>query len=410
MDFYLKNSDEYIRRLAILRLQKLPCKESVYFIKEIFDDPIESDENKYLAAWVLKSLSKKWSNEIFINNRYLEKFSGSESFEELFSLKLEHSSCAIEFDFKTNLSHSKLNLESDESVLERDIFFETEFDFRHWFSRFGSRLFKTSVRALSAVPVFILKLPVFLSNNFFTFIKKRLQHHTIIKKKKAILDNKPYKPERVKQNNPSFDYYNLRSELNKKTNILAFIKKGVYQLLYLLFFPIRYVLKHKVAILCVFLLTYALLTFTEYGRAFTNKYMAFDLKEVQNGTVQKAKDYSVYLKNELNRLSGIDEWKHKDKTLLSDSSVPQKITDVSDLAVDRVKHYTITAKKGLNIRKSPDAAAERVGLNSLTYGSTVAYLSEAKKDASGITWYYVEAKDGRIGWVSAMFLKEKAEG
>ena len=72
--------------------------------------------------------------------------------------------------------------------------------------------------------------------------------------------------------------------------------------------------------------------------------------------------------------------------------------------------YTVTAKKGLNIRKQPDLKSEKIGTDSLPFGSTVAYMSKVQKDKTGTTWYYVETQDGRIGWVSALYLREKNVG
>jgi hypothetical protein len=61
----------------------------------------------------------------------------------------------------------------------------------------------------------------------------------------------------------------------------------------------------------------------------------------------------------------------------------------------------------LNIRVSPSPGSGRVGSGPLEFGSTVVFLKKQEKDKSGITWYYVEAADGRIGWVSSRYLKEK---
>lgn len=405
LDYYLRNPDEYIRRLAILRLYKLTDKDTLYFLKELLDDPAESDENKYLAAWVLKSLSKKWVSDIFVNNSYLGKFSGHERFEELFSIKQEQSSPSVEFDFTSSISYSALKLDSDESALEKDIFFETEFDFKQWFSTFGSRLLKTSVSALCAILGFFMKLPVLLGTGIYSLFKKLSHLHIRNSKIKVKPIGRAQRSKQVKQSDTSYDFYSLRKELYKKPGAAAFIKKGVFQLFYILFFPVRFALKHKLAILCLFIMFYMFLTFTDYGRAFTNKYMTIDLKEIQNSTVQKVKDYTAFALSEFNRLTGIDEWKQEEKTRQSKDTL--MTADLSGPGAAKSMLYVVTAKKGLNIRKSPDSASDKIGENSLAYGSTVTYLTQTKKDNYGGTWYYVEAKDGRIGWVSAMYLKEK---
>jgi uncharacterized protein YgiM (DUF1202 family) len=67
----------------------------------------------------------------------------------------------------------------------------------------------------------------------------------------------------------------------------------------------------------------------------------------------------------------------------------------------------VNAKNGLNIRVSPNPGSDKVGSVPLEFGSTVVFLEKQEKDKSGIAWYYVEAADGRTGWVSSRYLKEK---
>ncbi|MEN6315235.1 MAG: SH3 domain-containing protein [Clostridiaceae bacterium] len=456
LDFYLRNPDEYIRRLAILRLYKISDKESIFVLKELLDDPVESDDNKYLAAWILKSFSKKWVSDFFSNNRYLNKFSGNESFDELFSIKTDLASSDVDFDFKGSPSYSLLNLDSDESTLQRDIFFETEFDFKNWFASFGSLLKKAFLNLICTIPSFLIKLPgiiykiVYSKSKQFSQqhdakkqariqlreekIKERGNLHEAVaapiaanpaislgkekheKKREKAIRHHPIRTherkansERLYRNDTDYSYKSLRDELYRKPSFFSRIKKGVFQMLYVLFFPIRFALKHKLAVLCTILLTYSLLAFTNYGRAFTNKYWNIDLRVIQHDTVQKIKEYSNYAINEFNRITGINEWRAKQantEPTSSDTLIASNISDSSESA----KLYTVTAKKGLNVRKLPDAASEKVGADSLAFGSIVTYLSKSKKDDSGIVWYYIKAADGRIGWASAAFLKENKEG
>lgn len=431
LDYYLRNPDEYIRRLAILRLHKITDKESLNILKETLDNPVESEENKYLASWVLKSLSNKWATDIFITNKYLGKFNGYEGFDELFIIKLEQSSHSVDFDFTSSLSYSALMLDSDEIALERDIFFETDFDFKQWFASFGNRLLKAAVITLCAIPKLIIKLPIVIGKAVYYFIKKLSEAYALnreiksnrikaVKSVKAVKEKKEKltlpsvkrleNATKIKQSTISNEYYSLRKELYKKSGVFDFIKKGVFQLLYFMFFPVRLVLRHKLAVLCVLLLVYILLYSTNYGRAFTNKYMAIDLREMQKNTVQKVKDYSAYAFSEFNKLTGMDDWIEKEKIRQSNSPNALIASDVKSPVSDHSKYYVVTAKKGLNIRKSPDSASERVGDNSLTFGSLVIYLSKTESDTSGAKWFFVEAKDGRIGWVSAAYLQEKKEG
>lgn len=456
LDFYLRNSDEYIRRLAILRLYYISNKDSIFVLKELLDDPFESDNNKYIAAWILKSLSKKWVSDFFSNNRYLSKFNGNERYEEIFSIKEEKTWSEVDFDFKESPSYSLFNLDSDESVLQRDIFFETEFDFKKWFESFGSLLKKAFVNLICAIPSFLLKLPRLIGMKIISSIKQASQKHkdkkqaklqlkeAKLKKKEnlqktnavtiaadtaisAIAGKKERKHEkaircspirtydrkenygRLYQNDSDYSYRNLRDELYKKPSFFSCLKKGLFQMLYILCFPIRFALKHKLSVICIMLLVYSLLAFTNYGRAFTNKYWNIDLMAVQKNTMQKIKDYSYYAINEFNRITGINEWKQQQLNARSNSPEVMKTTNMSDTA-NTVKLYTVTAKKGLNVRESPDAASEKVGTSSLAYGSIVTFLSKSIKDNYGTLWFYIKATDGRIGWVSSAYLKENKEG
>lgn len=395
LDYYLKNSDEFIRRLAILKLQKFSAKDAVYALKEVLDDNLESEENKYLAAWVLKSLAVKWSFDIFVTSRYLTKFSGTESYDELFGVMQEDEVPSIRFDFSASPSHSALKLEAEDGVRTEDIHFETEFNFKLWFSTLGSRLLK---KIGSILVFFFLKLPTMLGKAVATCFK-RLLHSLARRGEKRVKSVKRVKG--VKRVKPENDYHSIYRDIYKKPGILASIKKGLFNMMYLLFFPLRFALKHKLAVLFSLAALYILFAFTDYGRAFTNKYMGVDLKDVQKNTVENVKYYSDYVLKEFNRLTGINEWKKNEVEKQEDPDISASTANA--------KLYLVTAQKGLNIRQSPDSTSVKVGEKALPYGSTVTFL-KTENDSSGKPWYYVESSDGRKGWVSAKFLKEKKEG
>lgn len=417
LDYYLRNPDEYIRRLAILRLQKLNDKDCVYILKELIDDPVESEENKYLAAWVLKSITKKRIGDTFLSNKYLNTFNGSESFEELFSINQEDLYPSVEFDFTSSQSYSDIQLDSDEIVLERDAFFESDFDIKKWFSTFGSRLLKNSLTALYAVPVFIIKLPMLSGRAIYSFFKKQSDKKHVKLRNMVIADPEIKNDEidniRIKYSKTKPPKIQRRKEERKKIRMNTSFdstKRFLFNIFYILFFPFRFARKHKLAIICILLVAYSLLAFTDYGRAFTNKYWAVDLIEVQNNTILKVKDYYAFAISEINRLSGINEWKQAEGDGELKLVDVQNKADPSDLSTKNRMQYSVTAKKGLNIRELPDPASKKVGNNSLSFGSIVIYLSKSETDASGGTWYYIESKDGRIGWVAARYLVEKKEG
>jgi hypothetical protein len=78
LSFYLRNPDEYIRRLAIIRIADIKLKDAIEILKETLDDRVESQINKELAAWAIKVISHKWDIDLFISHKLLNKYSGSE--------------------------------------------------------------------------------------------------------------------------------------------------------------------------------------------------------------------------------------------------------------------------------------------------------------------------------------------
>ncbi|HEX2947411.1 MAG TPA: SH3 domain-containing protein [Clostridia bacterium] len=417
LEYYLQNPDEFIRRLAILRLQKLSPKEAVYVLKEIFDSPAETHGNKYIAGWILNTLLKGKDDVLFMGNRYSGKFTGSERYEELFPVFTEKGSGSVYFNFESSPSHSVITLDKEDTILERDVYFESEFDFKQWFKTFMASASSNLRKSLLALPAAIIKL----LKNVFTRLSECKKNKPVKIKKRhkneqvsTSAENRRAKPadsnarladSRTGSYSATDSYYSLRNELYKKQNFFTYVKKGAFQLFYGLFFPVRFVRKHKFAAFVMLLTVWLLLANTNYGRAFTTKYFSIDLKTTQTVVLQKLEVCTSYLSNGFNRMTGMDEWnKERDS---SDTTSAQASANIDLGSVSKDILYTVNAKKGLNMRVSPDPGSGRVGDGPLEFGSTVAYLDKQKKDKSGITWYYIEAADGRTGWVSSRYLKEK---
>jgi hypothetical protein len=435
LDYYLNNADEYIRRLAILRLQRISLKEATYVLKELLDNAVESNENKYLAAWALKSILSKKDSDLFISNKYLVKFTGNERYEDLFIIQTEDLSPAVRFDFSSSSSYNSIKLDQEAAFLERDIFFETSFDFRQWSSMFRKRFLKQAAFGIETVTALLVSVPLLFIKGVSILFKKislMLANRKKTKVEKIERTIKPKKTNRkpkipeveLPDRRDSYsDYSNLRREIYKKPGrmgkqlawsttspgIFTLLKKGGFQMLYFLFSPLRLIRRYKLLIVCFLLAAYLVLAFTEYGRAFTYKYLKFDMRNVPVIAVQKAREYSGAVLSGLNRLTGIEDYKKNDQQGAS-VNIREVTADVIEKAAEAGRLYSVTAPKGLNIRKSPDPGSEKEGADPLPYGSTVIYLSKSESDDSGRKWYYVEAMDGRSGWVSAKFLKEKKEG
>lgn len=385
LDYYLHNADEFIRRLAIIRLANLAAKESVQILSDLFENPLENAENKYLAGWAIKSSLVKNGQDIFPSCRHTLNFSGEEQYDELFRINIQDAAKNISLRLSSSHAYSLLKINEEDVVLERDIYFKAEFDFKQWSSKF-----------LSSIPRLVLKTYYMLARTVQNAFKR------IGKAKEKRIGAASGREE--KKAAGYTDYYNLRRELYKRDIFFTKVKRGSFNLFYVLFFPLRFVLKHKLAVFCALLTAYLLVSFTEYGRAITYKYLGFEMDEVNSYVSRQARYYAAYASDKFNMLIGIKEWEEKKQT---EAAVGMKSANVP--ADDIYTYYTVAAKKGLNIRAEPDKGSSRIGSEPLPYGSSVSYLEKKESDKSGTVWYYIKAEDGRIGWVSSSYLKKRAE-
>ncbi len=456
LNYYICNTDEYIRRLAILRLKKLGLKESGGILKEILDDPVESYTNKQIAAWALKSLLVESGTDYMMSSRFLANFTGREKYEELFIVVTGQEAGSVNFQFSSSPYYSAFRIDDENSVLEKDIFFEADFDMKKWLKDLGTgvkanakkllpgifSLIKASVlqllKLLKSTSAFISKLKS--EKKAATSEESNLNIKTKVSKKQKFKDSSNVLAEQTSYDNTPadifsrrsyistaemqaakmyrqmdslYDYGRIRKDLYERPGFLACAKKGVFQVFYIMFYPLRFVLKHKLAVFCLLLCIYSFFAYFSYGRAITNKYAGFDIQEVQSKFFRKAETFYYQARSEINRVTGIDEWIAKSKTKQVSGDILQ--TSNTTLSKDQsgmeegIEFYRVTAKDGLNIRKDPDASSKKVGSKALPYGSTVALISSASSESSGVEWLYVKAEDGRVGWVSSKYLR-KDEG
>ncbi len=409
IDFYLRNPDEYIRRLAILRLQKLPGKDSVYLLKEVLDDPVESAENKYLAAWVIKSLSSNWEDDFLLTSghfAYYNVYQGS--YEELFCVRQKKSNKTVQFNFALSPSYSALQFDSGECNYEKDVVFTAKFNFREWYSLLGKKMAGELRKALCNFPKLIAKLPTAIGRTVCFRFKEF--HAYIIKKHRNKDISTQYRNKTVKPDsgNVCNDYTDLRDllykEISRKPGALERLKKAAFQMLYVIFSPWRFFRKHKLSAAAFLLAVFLLMANTGYGRAFTEKYMNVNLKQFQDGSIEKVKEYSVFALDKFYGFLRIGSNGKNTQVDILDGANGQNSNNANG------ELYTVMAKDGLNIRKLPDPYSEKVGTETLNFGSTVTYLHKSQKDGSGRIWYNIRAKDGRTGWVSSVYLKELKKG
>jgi hypothetical protein len=321
LDYYLQNPDEFIRRLAILRLQKISAKEAAYILKDILDSPSETPRNKYISGWILNSLLKGKDDVLLMGSRYAGNLTGSERFDELFPIISEKFHGSVNFNFDSSPMHSAFTLDKEDAVLERDVYFESEFDYGQWFKSFVVYAFANLRKTVLAVPSFMGRV----LRNFITRLSERKKNKKHLKAERAKISEvqngqgfaskDPGNVRSGKRNRrpdpPADSCYSLRNELYKKQSFFTFVKKGAFQVFYGLFFPIRFVRRHKLLTFTMILTVYLLLANTDPGRAFTSKYFRLDLKTSQTFALQKLRVCTSYLSSSFNRLTGMDEWNRK---------------------------------------------------------------------------------------------------
>lgn len=384
LDYYLKNADMYIRRLAIIRLAELKNKESVNLLREILDDPMENSELKHLAAWAIKSISLKWNLDLYMNNKYLSKYTGKEKLNDLYKVLVNDNSPSISFDFSSQLINSELQTDSSNIRLSDDISFNMDFPKQAWFKTCSYSLSSKFKKLLINFPVLLF---AYFKKFFKFFIKASISAFKYIVR---VYSNK-------KNRRKNTSIYSEYKHYNTK-GFSVLIKEAIIRLLRVVFFPIRLLIKYKKTSITLLVTLYVLCTFTTYGRITTNRYLGLDFKQIQDDVYIASKEIFTYAWNELESITGLD--KYSKSVELAGYEVKEEINTLP------LKQFKITAKTGLNLRKYPDATSEKVIDKALENNLTVTYLSKSQKDEAGRLWYYIQTPDGKTGWVYSKWLEE----
>lgn len=354
IEYYLKNHDEYIRRLTIQQIAELKLKDSINVLLEILDDHLECAGNKELAAWAAKSICHKWKLEPFYTHKLLDKYTGNEKYCDLYRITIRDGLQAARYDFNTSLLHSEIENENSVRHLGLDISLDMPFPFREWF--------RTWLQGT------------------LTSVKDGF----IIKK----------------------NYYR-RNTLGKKIKNLA--AKLVEYVLYILLLPFRLICRKKILIAAILVCGYLFLTYTTTGRDFIYNKFNIELIQVQKDLFQSMKSLAVLGKKEFCDLVGKSVGEIKLTFMDHENSESSESSESSVKNEVRTK-YRVTAKNGLNLRKTPSETAERVLEQSLPYNSIVNYLSKSEKDGQGRMWLYIATVDGICGWSVARWLEEIEDG
>lgn len=402
LSFYLKNSDEFLRRLAILRIAELKLKDSIEILKEILDDRLESKNNKELAAWAIKSISLKWNMDLFISHKLLNNYTGSERSLDINRVSLNDSLSPVKFEFSSSLQNSQLNLDTESIRYSEDVNFDMPFSLKEWFFAWFHEFSGASRKVLVNIPgIFfksLIKFSVFAAKNLFK--KPLLAVCRTLSKTYSNYKSRPreQKEKRRYQSPYSYNY-------KEKVNTSELVKKAVFKLLYFILTPLRLIIKHKgfsAATLAVF---YLLLAYTTYGKIITYKYAGIDLADTQSHVYYSSKEFLGYAWSEMKNIFSIAASNNTVENSSRNNEMPDTVQETGNGPYGS-RVFNVTAKTGLNLRKSPDAASEKVSDEILTYKSKVLYLGKSQKDAAGKLWHYIKASDGKTGWAYSKWLEE----
>ncbi len=380
LSFYLKNPDEYIRRLTILRMSELKFKDSIDVLKEIMDDPLESSSNKDLAAWTVKSDSLKWDVDLFIGNRFLNKFVGNEKLDKLFNIKIIGFSPSLNFDLKSTLIDEDIQSNSNNRHIE-DINLPMSFPYGEWRRACMKNIANTIKNLALKLPSITLSLIRRIISGILKILFFKIPH-TLVSPINKISKLK-------RKSNSSYGAYHYQKQVSAHSKKVTSIKDAFMWLLYIVFYPIRLVRRHKIFTALILVIFYSFFAYSPYGKALTYKYSSLDLMKIQNISLISAKSAVASIWSKLLDIMSAD------KTL--DSAYNQYENTNT--------YYSVASKKGIYLRKDPSLSSKKSSTKFLKYKSAVIYLSRSYTDPSGDLWIYVQTNKSLKGWVNSKNLK-----
>lgn len=413
---YLNNSDEYIRRLSILRINELRLKDSIVGLKELLDDPLETVGNKELAAWTIKVISNHWNTDLFITNKYLNNYSGTERYEDVCKVSIKDTLPTLKFDFTSSMLNSELNMESNDIRSSKDIDIDLPFSVKEWFGQYSHDILADLKVLLIKLPLLVFKglkyAAVFIFGGLLFVFKTLIQNISKIKRSNESKENNEpinqneysspnttYSSQRSRSSQDielqalrnSFDRSAMEDSYEEKISLTNRVKNALLSILYVILAPIRFVIQHKKFSIVSLAVIYCFLTFFPYGKALTYKYTGLDIMDEQTKAFNAAKSVVAYVCDEI-------------YTIFDITSSPQQVVAQTDekeilepVEIAEAK-YEITAETGLNLRDGPDTSSKK--LLQLPFKTVVT------KEAENGTWFKIKTSDGITGWVSSKYLKE----
>lgn len=421
---YLRNSDEFIRRLAILRINELRLKDSIIALKELLDDSLETTKNKEFAAWTIRAISLHWNTELFITNKYLNKYSGKERYTDICKICIKDSLPSLKFNFTTSIVNSELQIENNDITNSKDMNFDLPFSVKEWFSQYSKEILQDLKLLLIKLPFLLFKFLksaiIFSFSALYGLIKVFINLVLKIKVKyKENHANKKIEPASQEQNTFEVNNYSFKGRYSEDNEIQMLrksydkssydtesyldkpshkknIKNVVFNIFYVILSPVRFARNNKKIFVVILILVYCFLTFSTQGKVIMYRYTGLDLMEEQTKAFNTTKEILSYALAEAEDLIGMSHTKAAQKEVIPIDG-PVVIEENQQL------QFKVLAKKGLNLRQEPVSSSAKITL--LPFDAIVTYTGESKDTSSG-TWYKLVTIDGETGWASSNFLEK----
>lgn len=266
--FYLRSPDQYYRRLAILRINQLKLKDGICYLEEMLDHDLESDLNKELAAWTIKSLCLKWNLDLFISNRLFYQFSGKEQYDEIYSISIEDSCPPLHLKILNSPVSEKITRENNDIELIEEPVFETSFPLSPWFKACLSELAAVGKEGMRNLPLLVLSLVQKLP---------KISLSVLFNKGKGILSWHQRNSGRKKR---KLFYFPARNYPG------TFIREVLSRIMHVICYPFKLICSSKVRMVGLFCLIYYYLTFTGAGIFLTAKCFGVSLIDLQNSLLK----------------------------------------------------------------------------------------------------------------------------
>ncbi len=392
LSFYLHSPEQFIRRLAILRVGELKLSEGMGPLAEIIENLDEDSSNRSLAAWALKSISVYGQDEILVKDRLLTRFTGQETLKDVMGhISINDPFILPDSDF--NLPESSFSRMVQVSSVDTNSNFviENPFSWRGWiisFSHAASQKVLTALKSVWSVPGKMLKQLVQLIVSTVQHAAaglSEIQHalHKIHSRLRA---------KKVRYNSvPSLE--NKKSALHSTTDRFTTLGERLVPAAAAL---IRTAKNHFAIITlsaaALFMLS---LNISPVNRT-VEKYSGINASQVNYFLYSLSGQFLTMVSE------GASDLLYGEQTNMESNTTAKPI----EPGQENSKSYTVTAKNGLTLRASPSSKSPPVG-SLLAYQSQVTHLDISDPNSKKGNWYKVRTPDGRAGWVYSKWLKER---